>query len=161
MRIKTKSELARKLSIARNTLDKFLAMKDAPGATRAGFDVEAVSAFIRKHADNLRTSTKVDPKLAELRALELKLKCERLEVLLSKEKGDCLSKAKVLADVKQLAQLTKAVLRQKLETELPPKLAGCSVVQIAAAMAKTVDEVCAIMQNDQTYGEPRESDATK
>lgn len=38
----------------------------------------------------------------------------------------------------------RAVLQRKLETELAPKLAGLTTLEISAAMAGAVDEICGI-----------------
>lgn len=146
----TKADIAKSLDISRPTLDAYLKQPGAPKPNRARkYDAIEVSDFISKTTDSEQTGAKVDSTLKDLKARELKLKCERLQLKLEAERGLYWPKSEVKETCRQIAQTQRAVLQRKLETELPPKLLGLGVVEMTEIMKATVDDVCRIL-NDRT-----------
>jgi hypothetical protein len=80
-----------------------------------------------------------------------RVRIEREKLALERDKGLLIRKTEVYETCKSISQHQRAVLQRKLETELPPKLLGLSVIEIAEEMRKLVDDICRIF-HDRTKG---------
>lgn len=100
---------------------------------------------------------KGNPGLAALREQKLteeiavlKIKKAQGEAALAEQAGRLVEIEKVHDQSRRVFAKVRAVLTQKFETELPPKLDGCPAVDIAEANRKALDEVFAILSTE-TY----------
>lgn len=73
-------------------------------------------------------------------------------------RGKFMLRAEVLSAVDLLAKERRASLQRKLETELPPRLAGLDAITIATIMRQTVDDVmCEWSNRASGYGITRQT----
>lgn len=137
-----KKDLADALGITRPTLDTYLEMDGAPKRVNGGYDPEEVAAFVKLHAGSEKTHAKVDPAIRELKKRELKLKCDRLEHQIKKDKDRYVEKAKLGPLLYNLGVFQRSLLQQKLERDLANLIHGITP-QIIAHLRETTDGVCA------------------
>ena len=117
--IKTKTDLAARLQISRNTLDKFLAMDGAPSRTAKGFDLRAVAEFVAENAERIGTASAGSGELKALRAREIGLKCDRLALALARDRAELVEFAAVSNALRRTLPLIPRILDQKLVQEAP------------------------------------------
>jgi predicted DNA-binding transcriptional regulator AlpA len=141
-----KKDLAARLGITRPTLDSYLNMKGAPRPKRGlhDYDEEEVAAWVKENAGSEKTSAKVDPQIKDLKARELKLKCERLEVQIKKEKDKYFERDKLGPLLYNLSIHQRNVL-QKNERDLANIITGITPQQLAV-LKESTDRVCRIMR---------------
>lgn len=77
---------------------------------------------------------------------KLKAETRREEFKEQSEKGAFLPKAEVAQQLIALGTSTKAVLKDTLENELPPKLVGLSEIQARELLTKACDKICKLIQ---------------
>lgn len=111
-------------------------------------NIDALKAFHAEHADEVKAMPVITKEEADIK-LKL-LKYDREMFAFERDKGMHIEKAKLGAEIKQIATHQRLVLQRKLETELPPKLLGKSVIEIAQAMREAVDEICRIFHDRTT-----------
>ena len=151
-----KTELASNLGISRTTLDRYLQMDGAPKGERGKYDGEAVSRWIRDHAESQATQGKTDPEIASLRARELRAKCERLEFKLAQDRGDFIARAKIGPALNNAHLAMRSALQRKLENELGPKLPMLKPEDQMEEIRNAVDSICEIFsQNLKLWYQPK------
>jgi hypothetical protein len=128
-----------------------LAKKLGCGAFKKGSRVnpEELKVFIGEHPEHFEKPPSMTKEEADINLKEVKIARETLA--LERDKGLLIRKTEVYETCKSISQHQRAVLQRKLETELPPKLLGLAVVDIAEEMRKLVDEICRIF-HDRTKG---------
>jgi hypothetical protein len=121
------------------------------GAFRAGgrANPQEVLDFIAAHPDQFEKPPSLTKEEADIKLKEVKIARETLA--LERDKGLLIRKTEVYETCKSVSQHQRAVLQRKLETELPPKLLGLSVIEITEAMRLVVDDICRIF-HDRTKG---------
>jgi hypothetical protein len=98
----------------------------------------------------------VEMRLKTARAAKAEKDTERASFELEVTQKKYWSRADVAATTEHISQHQRAVLQQKLETELPPKLVGLDVIAIAEMMRATVDEICRIFHDrTQPWTQPK------
>jgi hypothetical protein len=84
-------------------------------------------------------------------AAEQKLKCkaqrEKTEVETEILRQAYIKKSDIAPMLRNVSLQQRAALQNKLENELPPKLAGLDPIEIRQRMAAAVDEICALFGN--------------
>lgn len=108
-------------------------------------DVDALKTYHSEHAEEIKSEPSLTKEEADIKLKEVKIARETLA--LERDKGLVIRKAEVFETCKSASQHMRAVLQQKLETELPPKCAGKTVIEIAQLMRDTVDAVCRIFHD--------------
>jgi hypothetical protein len=123
-----------------------LARRSGCKAFRKGGRVErdGLNAFLKAHPE-LFEQPSMTKEQADIKLKEVKIARETLA--LERDKGLLIRKSEVSETCKSASQHMRAVLQQKLETELPPKCAGKTVIEIAELMRETVDTVCRIFHD--------------
>ena len=116
-----------------------------PPATRGVY--EALPAFrgiikhLRTAADEARTG------LAAKRKAHLSARTKLLEIEIGVAQGEYLKKSVIGPAFRNLSLNQRACLQRKLESELGPKLAGATPLEIQAHMRDAVDEICNVFRN--------------
>jgi len=112
-------------------------------ATRVYLD--ELREWLDAHRSDLDSDKSITKEQADIR-LKL-LRYDREKFKFEVEKKLYRSRAEIEADIKQIAQMQRALLQRKLESELPARLVGLGVIEITEAMRQTVDEVCRIFHD--------------
>lgn len=134
----SKSELARRCAVSRQSIAKYLAAAGAPRSDRAGlFDAVAAAFHVGKC---LARATPAD-NVTNLRERKLALELEALERTAAHERGELVLTSQIAPTIAAfMAQLTDD-LRTKFEQELPPKYEGKGTIERQALNAAGVDWV--------------------
>lgn len=106
---------------------------------------DELKQFVADHPEHFETPPSLTKEQADIKLKEVKIARETLA--LERDKGLLIRKAEVFETCKSASQHMRAVLQQKLESELPPKCAGKTVIDIAQLMRETVDQVCRIFHD--------------
>lgn len=118
---KTKSQLAKILDVARNTLAKYLILPGAPKPGAKGYDVAAVASFIAGTASaSESTRVKTYEPLRRLKERELLAKCKRIEFALERDRGAWVKKTEVCRVMQSILAPVVNTLETKLVNEWPP-----------------------------------------
>lgn len=146
-KIRTKAELASRLGIARNTLDRFLAMPGAPDKSADGYDLAAVTEFVAENAKRESTAAAGHKKIASLRAREISLRCDRLALKLACERGELIEVAKVAQIMSRVLPPAALLLQRRLIDEWPSEVAGLDVAAARAYGRKLAADVLQALQS--------------
>jgi hypothetical protein len=106
---------------------------------------DELKQFIADHPEQFETPPSLTKEQADIKLKEVKIARETLA--LERDKGLLIRKTEVFETCKSASQHMRAVLQQKLESELPAKCAGKGVIEIAEMMKETVDSVCKIFHD--------------
>lgn len=139
--ITTKIELAKAVGISRPSLDKYLSQPGAPTRTIDGWSLEAVVDFIADSATREATAASASPRLRDLRAKEIGLRCERLRFRLDQERRLYVKRSDVSNAISRIVSECKNVLTVKLEQEYPAAVAGLEVVQARVYSKRLLDDI--------------------
>jgi hypothetical protein len=101
---------------------------------------DELKQFISANPEHFEKPPSLTKEEADIKLKEVKIARETLA--LERDKGLLIRKSEVYETCKSASQYMRATLQQKLESELPPKCAGKTVIQIAQMMRETVDEIC-------------------
>jgi hypothetical protein len=139
----TKAQASRDLGITRPTLDRILSRPGAPSPNAAKkYEASALSSFVES-----QRSSGLDP-LRNARLREVELRCEKLRRELDLTAKKTILRADVDAFHGLLSQRLRSLLYFKLETELPPKLAGCDALNIRQNLRALADELVGRLAKD-------------
>jgi hypothetical protein len=140
--LQNKTDLAGGLGISRTTLDRYLQMPGAPTAQRGKYDAEAVARWIRDNAESQSSQSRVDPEISQLRARELRAKCERLEFKLAQDRDDFIPRAKLGPALDNAHLAMRTALQRKFENEIGPKLPILRPEDQMAEIRAAIDFIC-------------------
>jgi hypothetical protein len=120
--------------------------KGCPGFSSAGrVDFTQVKPWLDLHTEELQAE--VEENSRDHWSLELlKTQTKRQQFAYESEQGKYLAKEVVAQQVAAIAASAKAVLKSRLEDELPAKLAGLDAIAVKELLTKTPDDVCAVFQ---------------
>lgn len=136
--IRTKKALARRLKIARNTLDRYLSMPGAPRPLPGkGWVFGEVLAFIGAHAT--RETTAATDRLRALREHEVSLRCRKLSFEIATNEGRYLLKDHVIEQIRRCVGATRNALLG-LPASLAPSVVGLSVPECELRIRCAIDE---------------------
>lgn len=110
------------------------------GGVAAGFrgsrvDFTKLQAWLKSHEGELESDDK-----NALECRRLRIQCERAEHALSVDRGEFIPKAEVDTWLTGTMERFKMTMMQRFVVELPPKLQGRPVPEMADAMEKAVGE---------------------
>ena len=115
-----------------------------PPAVRALYDHDkSISGMMRYYRERI---AKAKDSLKDEQRKYITARREKTELETAILDEEYLKRSEVGPIVRQVANHQRAALQQKLENELPPKLAGLDPVQIGIRLKAVVDEVCKIHQ---------------
>ena len=138
------AELAKVLGVARRTLQRWRARKDAPQAVANGFhEVNAWREFMARHGLGADAGA-TDGEMA-LRARKLLAEVEERELRLAVKKREYVAMDEVRTAWTAQVAKAKDLLRHKFELELPPVLSGLDAVAIQSECQKALDEVFTLL----------------
>lgn len=135
----SRSQIALRSNIDRETVTKYLALKGAPKPDdKMRFDYQEALAWIDKNAPRAGAGGDEQKKL---RTELLRVQLELAQIQLATEKGESMRKADFGPTISAfMSDLTKNLV-DIFEKELPSKLHGLSTVEIAALNAAGIDRV--------------------
>lgn len=134
-----KVELAAALGITRQALHEWMRMALAPRADAGGrYHLEEWKAW--RDERGLKGS-ETSGELAE-KAKFVRLKNEDLELDIAIKRSEWTENIVLVEEFGRFASEQKKLLRQKIEKELPAKLAGLDLAAARAEGRKLVDEIC-------------------
>ncbi len=118
----------------------------APGFQAAGrVDMRLLKPWLDVNAATLQANTQENTR--EYWSLErLKYQAKREQFAYESDQGAYIARTDADANLAALAAATKAVLRARLETELPQKIQGLGPIELQAVLTRTVDEICEVFQ---------------
>lgn len=137
------SDLAKVLGISRVALNTWRQMSGAPRADSAGRHNTAAWLKFRDER-GLKGSETSSELVARQRILDLKIENEEFDLAVKREQYT--ENEIFIQEISELGTEQKKFLRQKLESELPKKLAGKDEAFIRAEMGAIVDAVCEQME---------------
>lgn len=139
----TKAEASRRLGITRPLLDRILSRGGSPSPNAAKrYDFAALSAFVES-----QRSSGLDS-LRDARLAEVNLRCEKLRRELDLDSRKTVRREDVDAFHATLALRLRSFLYVKLETEMPPKIAGCDAMTIRQYGRALADEMVSTLSRD-------------
>ncbi len=139
----TKAEASRRLQINRPALDRLLSRSGAPSPDpRKHYALAELAAFITAQREN-----RIDS-LRDARLEEVRLRCERLRRDLALDARRNVPRADIDGFHATLALRLRSFLYAKLETEMPPKIAGCDALTIRRYGRALADEMVSILARD-------------
>jgi len=114
-------------------------------------DCDALVKWVDEHPE-IETAPEaeeeaVDIRLKTARAAKAEKDTERAEFELDVVRQKFYPRDQVRSTLHQIAQQQRAVLQRVLESELPPKLAGLTVIEIGERMRVVVDQICLIFHD--------------
>jgi predicted DNA-binding transcriptional regulator AlpA len=142
-KVRTKLELAKRIGIARSTLDRYLTMPGAPERKADGWPLEEVLAFIASRAETEATLGKAAADIRKLKAEEIGLRCEKMRFALQRERGEFVERAKVAKTIVEFATAIRGHLEAKLVNEWPSVVSGLDTAQARVYGKKLFDQIVA------------------
>lgn len=138
---KNKVQLAKALNVTRPALDAWFKMPGAPKADSAGrHDVTAWLQF--RDAQGLKgAEVKTGGSVVNQKARECLLRNDKLEFQLEVLKKRYTKNEVFVADLEAVSNELRTILRQKLENEYPPIVAGMEPAQVRVYSKRLVDEL--------------------
>lgn len=157
--VKGKLELARRCGgISLNTLTRYMAKPGFPPATKDGWALDEVLAFIQANTDHGIIDAKLNSSLSDLKCEDLRVKIARAQFKLDQERGRFVLLADAQRDFSEFWGKFLSSLRQKLENEYPQAVAGLGVPEARIYGKRMVDDVCQTAR--QMLGEYLQHDTT-
>ena len=139
----TKAEASRRLRINRPALDRALSRPGAPSPdSRKRYALSELKKFLAPQRE-----TGLDT-LRDARIEEVKLRSEKLRRDLDLSAKKTIPRDVIDSFHALLAQRLRSFLYFKLESELPPKIAGCDALTIRKYTRALADEMVTTMQRD-------------
>lgn len=143
---KTTVELAEYLGVARQVLNRWKKLPDAPKADANGtLDVAAWRAFMAAKGLKSNDVGNHTEEELQLRARKLLAEVEDRELKVAVKRGIYVPVDKVQHEWTRLIGRATTLLRNKFENELPPILSGLDATAIQDECRKAIDEVLSIL----------------
>ncbi len=137
---KSKSALAKALAIARNTLETYLALPDAPKETPAGWPVQAVKDFILQNSRDTALAAKMDADLGTLKRWHV-YEQARAQKMRNDERENILAPVKELKA--QLADFVSTIQNEfdRLPRIMATELSGLGPVEIEQHLTSRISAI--------------------
>jgi len=131
-----KSQLSRLAGISRTTVGRYLLSGDAPRARRGLYDKAEALQFLRTHVATPGRS----PELKRLRTRKLELEILKVAQELDQSRGRLVDfRVTVIPGLAYIVQEFQALLRQRFESELPPRYVGKTWVECQLMNQEAID----------------------
>lgn len=135
----TRSEIARRSKLDRETIRKYLATEGAPRPNkRQLYNYKAVLAWVEAQSPKLSANS---DEMKRIKESLLRMEEEDARIDLNVKRGLYVEKEKILPAIQAFCAQLTVDLRAKFEQELPPKCIGRTAIDVQRMNAEAIDWV--------------------
>jgi hypothetical protein len=135
----TRSQIALRAQIDRESVTKYLAMEGAPKPdAQMRFSYKAALAWIQSQSPRLGTNS---TEMQKMREAKMRLELEELDHDMRVKRGQYIDKSRIAGVFSVVNRSLTSKMREVFEKEIPPRLEGRNHIERASILAEAVDRV--------------------